>query len=423
MLDQEPSPTDAIVIGAGLAGLSCAILLQRAGRTVALLEATNGVGGRVRSDMVDGFTLDRGFQVLLTAYPEAKAALDYGALDLKSFSAGAFVQLGTKRSYIADPRREPAALLRTLTARVGSPLDKIRIARLQFEAKKRTPQQCWAGKETTTREYLQSKGFSPKMVERFFRPFFGGVFLDSDLATSSRMFEFVFSMLAGGDNAIPAHGMGAITGQLAEKLAPGTIRLRQRVAAVAPGIVTLLDQGTLRARNIVVATEGPQAARLVQRTDVPEPGPQPVSCLYFSADEAPFAQRSIMLNGLGASDGPINNMCVPSNVAPALAPPGKHLVSVSVLGSHMSSSDAELTAQVRTQLVRWFGSRANIWEHLSNYHIPHALPSQRPGVLNPHERPTALGENLFVCGDHRDQASINGALASGRRTAEAILAQ
>ena len=417
---KSPNP-DVIVVGAGLSGLSCAMHLQRAGRQVVVLEASNGVGGRVRSDVVQGFTLDRGFQVLLTAYPEAKAVLDYQTLQLRNFKPGAFVQLGTKRAYISDPLREPAAVLKTLAADVGSMVDKGRVGFLQLEAARRTIDQCFQGPDVSTADYLRGRGFSSTMIERFFRPFFGGVFLDADLATSSRMFEFVFTMLAEGANAIPATGMGAISNQLAETLSTGTIRLGQRVAAVAPGRVTLLDQGTLEAAAVVVATDGPHAAKLLPNSGWQEPGSQPVSCLYFSADTPPFTERAIMLNGLGPQDGPINNLCVPSNISADLAPAGKHLVSVSVLGSHDSSTEGDLQAKVREQMNRWFGDAVANWKHLRTYNIAHALPTQTPGVLSQPERPVALGEGLYVCGDHRDTASIQGALRSGRRTAEAIL--
>lgn len=417
------SDTEVIVVGAGLAGLSCAIHLQRAGRTVKVLEASNGVGGRVRSDILERFTLDRGFQVLLTAYPEAKSQLDYTALDLKSFSPGAFVQLGTKRSYLADPFREPGALLKTIKANVGSLVDKARIGllQLQFQRKKHTPALAWTAPEQTTSEYLRQHGFSQKMIERFFRPFFGGIFLDPDLRTSSRMFEFVFSMLSDGDNTFPAHGMGAISDQLAARLAPGTIQLGTRAGAVGPSRVTLIDQGTLSAPTIVLATEGPQASKLLGVEKVGDPGSQPVSCMYFSASNAPFDKPSILLNGGGPADGPVNNFCIPTNVSKALGPPGKHLISASILGPHHATNDAALESNVREQLTRWFGESVATWEHLRTYHIHHAQPSQGIGQLEPAERSVSLGEGLFVCGDHRDQASINGALTSGRRCAEAIL--
>ena len=421
MFDRKSPTPDVIVVGAGLSGLSCAIHLQRAGRNVVVLEASNGVGGRVRSDIVDGFTLDRGFQVLLTAYPEAQTQLDYQALHLRNFRAGAFVQLGAKRAYVADPLREPTAVLKTLAADVGSLMDKGRIGVLQIEAARRTMDQCFQGPDVATSEYLRVKGFSSTVVQRFFRPFFGGVFLDPDLATSSRMFEFVFTMLANGENAIPANGMGAISDQLAEKLSVGTVRLGQRVAAVEPGRVTLLDQGTLEAPAVVIATEGPQAAKLLPNSGMSEPGSQPVTCLYFSADSPPFTERSILLNGLGPEDGPINNLCVPTNLSASLAPGGKHLISATVLGSYDSSTNADLQERVRKQLTSWFGDTVSSWNHLRTYNISHALPTQTPGVLSPPERPVSLGENLFVCGDHRDTSSIQGALRSGRRTAEAIL--
>jgi phytoene dehydrogenase-like protein len=417
------APQDAIVVGAGLSGLACALHLHRAGRSVSVLEASNSVGGRVRSDVVDGFTLDRGFQVLLTAYPEAKAVLDYRALDLKKFSAGAFVQLENTRAYLANPLREPKAILQTIKAEIGTPMDKARIARLQFSASKQSEQQTWDKPEMQTVEYLKSLGFSNTIVERFFRPFFGGVFLDYELKTSSRMFDFVFAMLAAGDNAIPACGMGAISDHLASKLPAGMIRLSQRVVNVEPGSVTLIDQGKLRAQTIVIATNGVQASKLLGADVIAEPGSSPVSCLYFSADEAPFQNPSIVLNGMGAADGPVNNFCVPTNVSKSLAPAGKHLLSASILGSHSAADDADLVGAARTQLTRWFGETVKTWKHLRTYHIQHAQPAQPPGVLQPSQRDVSLGQNLFVCGDHRDQASINGALVSGRRVAEAVLAQ
>ncbi len=414
---------DVIVVGAGLAGLACAIHLTRAGREVIVVEASDGVGGRVRSDVVDGFILDRGFQVLLTAYPEAKAMLDYPALDLRSFRAGAMVQHDGKRSLLGDPFRDPKSIVASVRSPVGSIVDKARVGFARLTAARGSLADLWKRPETSTAERIRALGISDAMTEQFFRPLFSGIQLDPTLATSSRMFDFVFRMLAEGSNAIPAQGIGAISTQLASRVPAGAIRLRTRVAGVETGAVTLTDAATLRARAVVVATDGPQAARLLTGR-FPEPGSNAVACLYFACEHAPIDSPVLILNGDGPSAGPVNNLCVPSLLSAAYAPPGRHLVSASVIaarpaGMERSAWEHELDIAARAQLRGWFGSDVDAWTSLPMSEISHAQPSQRS--LEPVERPVDLGDGLFVCGDHRDQASINGALVSGRRAAAAVV--
>ena len=418
---------DVIVVGAGLAGLACAVHLTAAGRSVLVLEASDGVGGRVRSDVVDGFILDRGFQVLLTAYPEAQAMLDYRALDLRCFRPGTLVQVADKRVLLGDPSRDVRSIPASLAAPVGSLIDKARIGWLRLNSGRGTLDEMWARPETSTAERLRSLGFSTAMVERFLRPLFAGIQLDASLSTSSRMFDFVFRMLGTGDNAVPANGMGMIPAQLAARLPAGTVRLSTRVAAVSAGSVTLTDSAVLSAGAVVVATEGPQAARLLGGA-VAEPGSNAVTCVYFAADRAPFEGPLLLLNGNGPSmadgGGPINNVCVPSNVSPNYAPPGRHLVSASIIDTRPSGMDRatwhqRLDVEGRAQLRRWFGVQVDGWTTLPTYEIAHAQPAQPS--LEPVARPVKLADGLYVCGDHRDQASIQGALVSGRRAAEAIL--
>jgi phytoene dehydrogenase-like protein len=418
---------DAIVVGAGLSGLAAAIHLSRAGKSVLVLEASDGVGGRVRSDYVDGFILDRGFQVLLTAYPEARAMMNYSELDLRAFKPGSLVRVGNKTTRIGDPFREPTSLISSALSTVGNPIDKARIGWLRRSLMNESLENIWERPETSTKNRLHRLKFSDTIIERFFRPFFAGVQLDETLNTSSRMFDFVFKMLAEGDNAIPSRGIGTISTHLAAKIPAGSIRLQTRVAAVSEGSVTLLDQAMLRAPIIVVATEGPQATKLLGEAAVMPPGSQPVTCVYFSADRSPINEPIIMLNGngnepsAGNDAGPINNLCVPSLLSPMYAPVNKHLVSVSVVASHATENDSALISAIRKQATAWFGAEVSNWNHLRTYHIPHAQPSQPVGVLTPPARPVKIGNGLFVCGDHVDNASINGALVSGRRAAEAAL--
>jgi phytoene dehydrogenase-like protein len=425
---------DVVIVGAGLAGLACAVALTKAGRSVQVVEASDGVGGRVRTDVVDGFLLDRGFQVLLTAYPAAKELLDYAKLDLRPFVPGARVRAGGRFHDIADPIRRPLSAIGTATAPIGSLADKARIAKMRLGASRSTPESAWTVKDQTTRDRLRADGFSSTVIDRFFQPLYAGIFLDPTLSTSSRMFAYVFHMLATGDNAVPAKGMSAIPEQLAAMLPPGTIRLRARVGAVSPGRVTLIDAATVTARVVVVATEGPHAAKLLADMSRSTTNSQsattalsdlatdsnPVSCVYFAAPTAPVDQAVIVLNGEPGT-GPVNNLAVMSKVSAAYAPPGHHLVAATVLGSHTSSEDADLEKAVRSQMATWFGgARVDRWDHLRTYHIPHAQPKLEN--LSPPERSVTVAPGLFVTGDHRDQASIQGALASGQRCATAVLA-
>ncbi|MFO0806111.1 MAG: NAD(P)/FAD-dependent oxidoreductase [Gemmataceae bacterium] len=407
---------DVIIVGAGLAGLCCARELHRRGLRFQILDAADGVGGRVRTDVVDGFRLDRGFQVFLTSYPEARRVLDYPALRLQPFLPGALVRFGGRFHTLADPWRRPLASIRSVLSPVGSLADKLRVARLRSRLLKRTIEDSFRDPETTTLDALTAAGFSDGMIDRFFRPFLGGVFLDSDLRTSSRMFQFVFRMFAQGDACLPAEGMEAIPRQLATFLPPGSVRLRTKVEKVGTGSVRLESGEDLSARAIVVATDGPTAARLLGG-DIPAAAVG-VTCFSFAAPHPPIEAPVLVLNAEGR--GPVNNLCVPTAVAPTYGPPGASLVSATVLG--VPPDESRLRGEVLEQLAGWFGPAVRDWRHLRTYCIPHALPRQEPPALAAPERPVRREPGLYVCGDHRDNASINGAMVSGWRAAEAVAA-
>jgi len=268
--------------------------------------------------------------------------------------------------------------------------------------------------ETTTLQALRDAGFSDAMIERFFRPFLGGVFLERELQTSSRMFGFVFRMFAAGDACLPEEGMEAIPRQLAAGLPPGTVRLGARVAELRPDSVRLESGEEVRGRAVVVAADGPSAARLLGDT-APAAG-NGVTCVSFAAPRAPVAEPILVLDGEGR--GPVNNLCVPTAVAPSYGPAGQHLVSATVLG--VPADEPRLLADVRGQLADWFGPEVADWRHLRTDRIAYALPRQAPPALAEPERPVRVRPGLYVCGDHRDQASIQGAMVSGRRAAEAV---
>jgi phytoene dehydrogenase-like protein len=409
--------TDVIVVGAGLAGLSCARELSSHGADVLVLERADRPGGRVRTDEVDGFLLDRGFQVLLSAYPEARHVLDYERLGLRPFYSGALVRRAGRFARVADPFRHPLDAARSWNSGPGGLLDKARVARLRRRLAIHSLNEVLNAPQVTTREALRLEGFSPGIVDGFFRPFLGGIFLDPDLDTSSRMFAFVLKLFAQGEAVLPAEGMQAIPRQLTEDLPGNALRLGATVETVDGAGVTLAGGERLEAGAVVVAADGPEAARLTGALRAP--AGRAVTCIYFAAGRSPLDEPVLVLNGDGPAGGPVNNLSVPSDVAPSYAPPGAALISATILGLPEPDDDA-LVAAVRRQLRDWFGPQADGWRRLAVYRIPYALPALTPAEFATPERPVRLRPGLFVCGDHRDSASIQGALASGRRAAAAV---
>lgn len=407
-----------VVVGAGIAGLTCARHLQAAGRDVVVLEADDDVGGRVRTDRHGGFLLDRGFQVLLTGYPAARTQLDLEALQLQAFRPGVVIQLADGPTRLADPLREPASVVGGLTSPALTIADGVRLLALRGSVQLPDGQDVAARPQTTTLARLHDRRFSDTVRKRFFAPFLAGVFFDEGLSTSSRMFELVFRSFFAGDVAVPAAGMGAITQQLAGRLAPDTVRLSTPVQAVAPGRVQVDDE-TIEADHVVVATDGPTAQALLgeDRLDV-APG-RGTATLWWQAPASPVGAADLVLDGEGR--GPVNNLAVMSDVAPTYAPRGAHLVCGSVVGVP-DDDDRTLDTAARRQLRGWYGTQVDAWELLRVDRIPWAQPRQDPSDLPSLARSVAVDDGLWVCGDHRDTASIQGALVSGRRTASAVLA-
>lgn len=406
-----------VVIGGGLAGLTCAKVLHSQGVDFLLLEAADALGGRVRTDEADGFLLDRGFQVLSTAYPEASRQLDFSALNLKAFEPGSLIRSDDGFHQVSDPWRCPQHVLKTAFAPVGTLTDKLRIGRLRFSASRGTVDSIFERPDVTTEHELQRLGFTETMIERFLRPFLGGVFLETDLQTTCRMMYFVFRMFSRGDTVLPEKGMGQIPLQLASHLPENSIRLNSPVAAIESRCVMLQSGESIAFSHVVVAAEQPAASRLIPELST-DRDPRSVRCVYFSAPEPPRKERLLILNG--TRRGVVNNICVPSQIAPAYAPRGQSLISATVLNRDHDSTTLHL--QVAQQMREWFGDAVDSWTHLRTYDLPCAVPNQAspvaaaPGHMK-------LRDRRYVCGDYRVNGSINGAMESGRRAAEELLAE
>lgn len=418
-----------VIVGAGLAGLACAKRLTDRGIQCVVLESTDRVGGRVRTDHVDGFTLDHGFQVLLTAYPACRELLDYEALRLRTFEPGARIRQGGRFCVLSDPWRRPSKTLATATNPVGSLRDKFKIASLRRASRKGSLDDLYTRPPHATIERLRGDGFSEKMINEFFRPFLGGVFLDESLSTSSRMLEFVFRMFAEGDIAIPADGMSAIPRQLADGLPRGTLHFRTTVKSMVlagrssppSGSVhqVVTHDGTLSTDHLVIATPSDAAARLLDRPQMQTQWSGTTN-LYFAVDGTIDSQQLLMLRG--DETGPVQTAVVLSDVAPSYAPAGRSLVSVSVDSKDEpadGTDDESLIDKVRPQMVDWFGNGARAWTCLRIFRVPYALPKT---TLDPVYQDIQLGDarHAYVIGDHRETPSIQGAMNSGLRAAEMI---
>lgn len=406
-----------VIVGAGLAGLCCARELQRHGRTVLIVEASDGVGGRIRTDVVDGFRCDRGFQVFLTSYPEAQRQLDYDRLQLGRFTSGALVFNGSKTHRFADPWREPQHAWSSMTAPVGTSLDRLRLAKLRRDASKICRQALTTVDDEPTIEVLRRRGFSEDMIDSFLRPFLGGIFLDRSLKTSSRMLYFVFGMFAAGDASLPALGMEAIPKQLADQMPKGVIRLQSPVAAVERNRVTLRSGEVINANRVVVATDGASVSKLLPGVLMPSIGPT-TTCLYFTADADPIGEATLVLNG--TTNGRVNTVVNLAAANASYSPNGSPLFSVSLVGD-ADETDEELAQSVTRELVSWFGESTLDWRLLKRTTVSSALPDQSAGQQKQYGPIEVNG--VLACGDWTSFGSIHHAMTSGRETAARLLAE
>ncbi|MFC5970021.1 NAD(P)/FAD-dependent oxidoreductase [Halomarina salina] len=410
------------VVGGGLAGLVAARRLAESGHDVELLERERTVGGRVRTVHEDGFTFDRGFQVLFTEYPAVQRELDLRALSLRRFVPGAVLARPGHRSVLSDPRRDFGAISETLFNREVSWGDKVRTLRLQRDLADRDPDAILDGRDQSIESYLADRGFSRRYVENFAAPFYGGITLDRSLSSSSLVFEYTFKMLAEGDIAVPADGMGAIGDQLADRAtaAGATVRTGVTVDSLettTDGVRLTTDAGDVSADAAVVATDPRTTAEL---TGVGTPT-EPRSCVtqYFSLPRHVDLETGKRLI-LNTADERPNEVAPLSTVAPEYAPDGEQLLSATFLGTP-DEDDETLATEVRDALGSWFPSRRfSELDLLRTDRVEFAQFAQPPGFRASLPDADAPDGPVVLAGDYTQWSSLNGALDSGRVAVDAV---
>ncbi|MFA9517692.1 NAD(P)/FAD-dependent oxidoreductase [Halopenitus sp. H-Gu1] len=428
-----------VVIGGGVAGLTTAATLAEAGVDVTVVEREETVGGRVKSRDVDGFTIDRGFQVLFEAYPALRAELDLDALDLRPFAPGAVICRPGSRSTLADPFRDPVAAIGSILDPTIPFRDKFRTLLLRRELTRRSESDSFTGPDETIRTFLRERGFSARYIDRFVEPFYGGITLDRSLSSSSHVFEYTFRAMSRGRIAVPADGMGSIPRQLADRAEAGGGEIRtgtavERIDLVGSDVdggdvtdrhdqpetsegvrITCADGTSLSASAAVVATSPPEARRLTGIEAIPTEGVGCVTQWYTLPAERSFEVGTRILLNAG-SERP--NAVIPiGEVAPSYAPEDRTLFAATFVDDEALEREADALAQeTREALASWYPERAvNGLRPIAIDRTPFAQFAQPPGFRKELPNPDDPAGPIVLAGDYTRWSSLQGAVESGRR--------
>ena len=400
------------IVGAGISGLIAATVLEKNGLSPVIIETTDSIGGRVKTDIVDGYQLDHGFQVLLTAYPAAQKYLNLEALQLQSFIPGASIFKNGKQQIIGDPLRDKSLLLSTVFARVGTLSDKFKILKLNNKLKKKSLSEIFSTQEQTTKSYLIAFGFSNSIIDNFFNPFFSGIFLENKLETSSRMFEFVYKMFGEGQAALPKGGMQAIPKQLSNNLKRTTFKFNTKVASVNDSEIILVDGQKIKSDFTIIATE---PRKLVNTVNKKVTEWQSCDTLYFETENRVINKPLIGL--IPEKDAVINNIFYHTSLDSDLKG-NKELLSVTVVDNQNLPSD-KLIQRVQTELKQYCG--INTSKLIKHYNIPMSLPKLKELKYNALPSQTRLTDTIFLAGDLQLNGSLNAAMIAGEKAALGVL--
>ena len=400
------------IIGGGISGLIAARVLEEHGLSATIIEATDRLGGRVKTDVLDGYSLDHGFQVLLTAYPAAKKYLDFDTLALQEFLPGSAIFKNGKQKIIGDPLRNLSLLIPTLFSEIGTVNDKLKILALNRRLKKKSIQNIFAEKEQTTHVYLENIGFSEAIITDFFIPFFSGIFLENKLDTSSRMFEFVYKMFGEGNAALPKDGIQAIPKQLFEKLKNTTCVFNTKVKSVENGSIILESGEIIKSNFTIIAT---QASGLVSNLKNQATLWKSCDTLYFEVTKREI--RKPLIGLIAAPNALINNIFYHTSLQTS-ATATKELLSVTVI-DRQNLTNKQLVAEVQKELKEL--CNIDSCTFIKQYNIPMALPKLQDIEYEMLPSETRLTEAIFLAGDTQLNGSLNAAMIAGERAALEVI--
>jgi phytoene dehydrogenase-like protein len=403
-----------LVVGAGLAGLSCALALHRAGRDFLLLDAAPEVGGRLRTTHRDGFTLDHGFQVVLSSYPAVSEIVDILSLQPRWFESGALIHHSGKFSRLASPLENPLAAISTDALPFG---DKLRLAGLGAEVLLASDRDllagCGSSRDISTLDFLEQRGFSTQFFTRFAQPFFGGVLLDNDLTTSAALFRYYLKKFSTGRAWIPSGGIQAFPEAIACQIPPEKLCLNSKATAIDSNRLILESGEILPFTRLVLALDEPSLHQLLRFP--PLPPPRGVAVVYFKTKTSLYDRPCLVLPE--GSSRRVRHFVQITNIAPEFAPAGWHLVSASIL-DFSELTPAELAREAANEITGIFPCVREALTHLETVIVPHAVPAQPPGFAS---KPSpVLPPNILACGDWKNGASIQSAIKSGLSTASLV---
>ena len=397
------------IIGGGVSGLIAAYELEQAGYFPKVIEQTAEVGGRVKTLQEKGYALDLGFQVLLSSYPMVNKYLDVDALHLIKLEPGALIYVDGKAISIGDPLRNWKMLIPTVFADIGSFSDKFKILKLNYKLKKKSIQDIFESNETSTLQYLIQLGFSSKIIDRFFKPFFAGIFLEPSLKTSSRMFEFVYKMFGDGYATIPKLGIGAISNQLKNKLQQTEFLFNSEVKEITNDLIVMCNGEKFSHEGVILASNAPSIVSSAKNQDKKW---KSCMCIYFEVDQTNIPEHTIAL--IADEDNYANNLFAYKDL-----PTGKTILSVTSL--ELGMSEQEIIDKIIKEVKTYTG--ATIVDYIHHYNINQALPDIQnlKTTMQPNEN--QLSENIFLAGDTLLNGSLNAAMESGQLAAKALIEQ